>query len=292
MIGYHVTLANLKRMVENEVPGWSARAMERTNEFKRKGKYQEASSIWSEIKVVYMRLQGGDKCGYCERKLEAEEYGKGEQDVEHFRPKKGVRGWKLPDELVKAGVCASDVSSTASGYFLLPYHLFNYCASCKPCNSAIKGNYFPIAGTYRFTGSNPKVLRTEKPLLIFPIGDFDDDPESLIRFHGLSPQPCAADGHERNRALTTIHFFKLDSLNRKNLWRERAMVIVGLFNSLRNISDRTGNQEAARAIVSGFTSARAPHTNCARSFSALFSRDETEAEGIYRLACDFIESAS
>src|SRR5207342_665422 len=96
--------------------------------------------------------QGGAKCAYCERKLEAEEYGKGEQDVEHFRPKNSVRSWHLPAELAQQGVALGSVANPSSGYYLLPYHLFNYCAACKPCNSAIKSDYFPIAGAYRLTG--------------------------------------------------------------------------------------------------------------------------------------------
>lgn len=96
MIGYAITQDALEKRVEAEAPGWLKKAAERTAQFKKDGCYSEKKGIWSAVKPVYMRLQGESKCAYCERKLESEYYGKGEQDVEHFRPKKNVRPWKLP----------------------------------------------------------------------------------------------------------------------------------------------------------------------------------------------------
>lgn len=46
--------------------------------------------------------------------------------------------------------------------------------------------------------------------MIYPIGDFDTDPEDLIAFHGASPQAKAPGGIDQHRALVTIAFFKLD----------------------------------------------------------------------------------
>ena len=108
-----------------------------------------------------MKLQGESKCAYCERKLESSDYGKIEQDVEHFRPKKMVREWQMPKRLKELGIAAMKVPNDDRGYFLLPYHPFNYAATCKPCNSALKKNYFPIAGDYELTNEDPVDLLKE-----------------------------------------------------------------------------------------------------------------------------------
>jgi len=190
---------------------------------------------------------------------------------------------------------ATAVPDEDRGYFLLPYHPFNYSAACKPCNSALKKDCFPIAGQYDLTGDDPAKLTKEKPFLICPVGDFDDAPEDLIRFHGVSPQPVAASGHNRERALVTIDFFKLDDeAKRKNLLRERVFVIIGLHPQLEKAADgATAKAKAeAQAVVDGFTSSNSPHTNCARSFRELFQSDRAEAKAVFDGACRLITSIS
>ncbi|MEI6827788.1 MAG: hypothetical protein WCK54_19525 [Desulfuromonadales bacterium] len=294
MIGYSITRKELETLIEAEKPGWLKKAAIRTAEFRKNGKYEEKSNIWSEIKPAYMRLQGDCKCSYCERKLESIDYGKGEQDVEHFRPKSSVREWKMPKNLADQGIKATTVPGTG-GYFLLPYNLFNYSASCKPCNSVLKSDYFPIAGTYDLSGDEPETLQKEKPYLIYPIGDFDCKPEDLIKFHGVSPQAAVKTGHDRARALVTIEFFELDDeACRKNLFRERAMIICTLFPQMVNFtgSSSATAKKTAQNIIDGFTSPRSPHTNCARCFKQLFKTDPVEAEALFERAGEFIASVS
>ena len=293
MIGYRISEAQLKQLIEAEAPGWLQRAQERTKRFVAAGVYSESSTIWSEVKGVYMRLQGESKCVYCERKLESQERGKAEQDVEHFRPKGSVRAWRVPAAMQQQGVSVTPPGPGAPGYHKLPYHVFNYSAACKPCNSALKSDCFPIAGTYRFTGANPKTLSAEKPLLIYPIGDFEADPETLIHFHGVSPQPVATAGHARHRALTTIAFFELDdAIQRKNLVRERALIITALYPQLEVLAGAPGSSVAARQIVDGFRSSKAPHANCARSYATLHGRDRAEALAIFERAANYIDASS
>jgi hypothetical protein len=295
MIGYRITKAQLEALIEAEAPGWLQKAATRTTGFHQKGFYDETSSIWSEVKVVYMRLQGDCKCAYCERKLESIDFGKIEQDVEHFRPKGRVREWNLPKALTDLGIKATAVPDEDRGYFLLPYHPFNYSAACKPCNSAFKKDYFPIAGKYALTGDDPIKLIAEKPFLIFPIGGFDDAPEELIRFHGVSPHPVAANGHNRERALVTIEFFKLDDeAKRKNLLRERAVVIIALHPQLEKLAGgATGNAKVeAQRLVEGFTAPNSAHTNCARSYRDLFQNDRAEAKEVFDGAFKLITSIS
>ena len=295
MIGYRITKAQMEALIEAEAPGWLHKVATRTAGFHQKGFYDETSSIWSEVKVVYMRLQGDCKCAYCERKLESIDFGKIEQDVDHFRPKGRVREWNLPKALTDLGIKATAVPDEDRGYFLLPYHPFNYAASCKPCNSALKKDYFPIAGKYSLMGDDPKKLLAEKPFLIFPVGGFDDEPEELIRFHGVSPQPVAANGHNRERALVTIEFFKLDDeAKRKNLLRERAVIIIALHPQLEKLAGgATGNAKVeAQRLVEGFTAPNSAHTNCARSYRDLFQNDRAEAKEVFDGAFKLITSIS
>lgn len=295
MIGYTISRADLESQIEAEVPGWLQRAEERTEEFREQGYYNESSSIWSEVKSVYMKLQGDCKCAYCERKMESTDYGRIEQDVEHFRPKKKVKEWKIPKQLKDQGINVTDIPNEDHGYYLLPYHLLNYLASCKPCNSALKKNYFPISDEYDLHGEDPNDLLEENPYLIYPIGDFDEAPENLIRFHGLSPQAVANNGYRRARALVTIEFFKLDDTDgRKNLYLERARIIVALYPQLRILANGATGVEGANAqrVVNVYLESKAPHTNCARSFKILFDTDQTEANAIFNGALDLLTSSS
>jgi len=177
VIGYRISRAQLEKKIEAAAPGWMDRAKQRTAEFRTQGRYAESSSIWSEVKPVYMKLQGGSKCAFCERKLESVEYGKGEQAVEHFRPKGNIAVWKLPAALAAEGVTVTPPPSKQGGYYQLAYDLFNYSAACNPCNSALKRDFFPVAGKHQLSGSSPEALLTEEPLLIYPVGNVDERPE-------------------------------------------------------------------------------------------------------------------
>jgi hypothetical protein len=294
MIGYPVTLSDLERKIEDESTGWLRRARARTEDFRSTGKYEEKRSIWSEVKPVYMRLQGDCKCAYCERKLEPLDFGKGEQDVEHFRPKGSIKRWRVPKSLSQTGIAFAPTPGRGKGYYLLPYHPFNYAAACIPCNRALKRDYFPIAGTYDLGNDDPVAMAAERPFLIYPIGDFDDRPEDLIEFYGVSPRAVAAAGHERDRALVTIEFFRLDDIKRKNLIRDRAFIIMMLYPQLERMSG-TGSaaeKRAAEKLVTRLTSPDAAHTNCAASFVRLFRSDQAEARQIADRATDLITSMS
>lgn len=286
MIRYPVTRETLEKLITAKSKDWLERAAARTEGFRRDGRYEEESSIWSEVKPVYMQLQGEGKCAYCERQMEAVDLGLVEQDVEHFRPKGSIKAWKATKSLVDAGVVFSPAPTGGQGYYLLPYHLFNYAASCKPCNSTLKSDRFPIAGKYNVKGTDPAKLKAEKPYLIYPIGTLDQDPEKLIEFKGASPIPVAKSGHARKRALVTIEFFRLDDPEeRKNLYRDRSILIMALYPLLQETRKGTPGQRAeAKATLQRFLKPSLKHLNCAKSFARLFAADPVEAEEIYKRA--------
>lgn len=295
MIQYRISQWQLEGLLEQEKPGWLARAQDRTDKFAALGHYDEASSIWSEVKVVFMRLQHG-KCAYCERQLESEEFGRIEHDLEHFRPKKKARTWKLTIALKQAGVVLTKPVSGKfdPGYHLLAYNPLNYCTACKSCNSRLKSDYFPIEGIRSCGGDNPVQLSSEKPLLVNPVGDFDDDPASLISFHGLSPMVSGNSVYQRNRGLVMITFFRLDDHRRKYLFRERAIIIVSLYSFLINADQAATPAEKAvfEGLVDTYTKPSAPHTNCANCFFNLYQNDNIEAEELFHLAAEYIHSIS
>lgn len=289
MIRYKTTRRKLEEEIDAYHPGWRDRAKDRTKTIIAQGKYDESSSIWSEIKVVFMRLQH-DKCAYCERALAGETYGRGEHDQEHYRPKSSVRAWPTAAIRRERGLTYPFPTgpANASGYYWISYDLENYAASCKPCNSALKSNYFPIAGNRGVATDTVRQLNSrEKPFVIFPIGTLDADPEDLIEFDGIVAIPKATRGHARRRARVTIDFFELN--NREELWRGRFRVIRELWGALERSLEGASQRSRrdASEVIDELTAADSPHTSCARNFVALFERDPEEAWTVYQEARAF-----
>jgi hypothetical protein len=278
-------------LVEDASAGWLARAAARTEQFRAAGRFDESSSIWSQVKRVYMEVQGF-KCGFCERRLEKSRYGNVEHDIEHFRPKRMVEQW--PDVKVRLdrGVAFDfELGGDAEpGYFLLPYNIENYLISCKTCNSALKSNAFPIGGPRATGGDQPRAMRDERPFLVYPIGTVDEhDAEDVIRFEGILPVPVASRGHRRRRAEVTIAFFALDS--REILLEERAETILALHVAMSSLDDATeSTRAAATLLVERLISPRSPHANCARSFHDLTLDDPARATAYATAALDYLES--
>lgn len=304
MIGYRVDKKKLEGLVDGHAPKWRTKAAERTKDIKKNGKAGDHDAIWGEVKDVWMALQGKGKCAFCERKLEFGDFGGPEQDVEHYRPKNRITPWPTPamkkdpsvkdllDALAKLKQKIVTPSPTAAkGYPQLALNMFNYTASCKPCNEVLKRDYFPIAGTYRTKADDPvAMLAQEKPFLIFPVGDFDDDPEDLITFVGATPAPKKTGGHNRARALVTIEFFKLhDPIGRKNLYHERAMAIVAFYAILTNTTLKAAAKEN---LIKVHTSPECSHANCLRSFRDLFRTDPTAAQAVFEAANDYLPTTS
>ncbi len=286
MIKYDITPSELKQRIKQEVPQWLRKAQRSTARFRRLKRYQHASPYWSQIKPVFIRLQRG-KCAFCERKLEEGQVGNIEWDVEHFRPKSRVEPWP-PTTMAKAlGFAIPLGPASSKGYYLLPYNFLNYAASCKPCNSPLKHDFFPIAATRRSVAeSNPKKLLKEKPYLPYPIDALDEDPEKLLTFQGYLCVPVAERGHKRNRALVTIAFFQLNE--RDTLLKERAEAIVFTWAMLQRLkhdpSDELGTQHLRRIRMPAFR-----HANCARSFVRVYRSDIALAKLYVDKAQDYLE---
>ncbi len=254
-------------------------------------------ALWAEIKDTYIELQHS-KCAFCEKPLE----GRIEQDVEHFRPKAKVEPWAVPSDLIpefiEAGVSIAqpDDGSSEPGYRFLAYHPFNYAAACKPCNSVLKKNFFPVAKPRKTEAKRPPSLAAEKPLLIYPIGQLDEDPETLITFiEGVVPQPAKRSGFGRLRALVTIAIFRLgDPIRRKVFYQQRAEAIQYLYLSLKGIQEGSDPAfvEAATKLVAGMLRPAAPFANCLRSFNRLFRDSPDKADQVFTDLAEFLDKNS
>ena len=277
MIRYPITQAHLEAAVDAVSPTWRQRGMARTEAFRIAGRYEEPPApFWSEIKAVFMRIQR-NKCAYCERQLAAVDHGLIEHDVEHFRPKNAVRAWPPINREVPFTYPFPTGSDFPEGYYLLAYNLLNYAVACKPCNSILKSNYFPIAGDRISGQDDPRSLAAEQPLLIYPLGDMDEDPAELIRFTGPIPVPASHDTTTLayQRARVTIDLFKLDT--REELLRERLLIISHLAVVLRGAAN--GETEMIN-FIRVFVAANHPRANCMRCFMRLFASDREQAEAL------------
>jgi hypothetical protein len=274
MIRYPMSLAEIEQRVDQELPRWRGQAQTRTETLIAKGKYEEDSSIWSQVKPIYMRLQH-NKCIYCERRLQGGPRGSIAHDLEHYRPKGSIRTWLV--------LYPFPTGADGEGYYRLAYHLGNYAASCKECNSLLKSNFFPIAGS-RVTGKDaPSDYASEDPFLCYPIGNVDEDPEELISFTISDDGPIAIPKYTETqspsrwrRASVMIRFF---DLNGSNLLEDRAFTLLAVWETFKNA--QRGDVSSA-ATLDLFTSPRASHTSCARCFVA-FCREVPwqEVESIY-----------
>lgn len=274
MIRYDVGPDKLDAAVDAISPTWRTRAATRTAGFIAAGEYEEASSIWSEVKPVYMAAQS-NKCVFCERQFEDAIHGKIEFDLEHFRPKSSIAKW--PDPARHAHAYDFQTGDHAAiGYYWLAYGLSNYAASCKNCNTNLKSNYFPIAGN---RGTAQQGVNAEQPFLCYPIGTSDTDPEELLTFVATTAVPKSSTAHDRRRGQIMIDFFDLNK--REELHRQRANMIVLLGSALVNLADDRGDEadeQLARRIVENVY----PHTNCVRAFRATWDNDQDFARRVLR----------
>lgn len=287
MIRFPTTLDQLFADIDEEVPDWRQRATARTNKLVRLARWTdefaagEKRVTWSEVKIVYRNLQG-QKCAYCERRLDSDPdlptLGAQEHDLEHYRPKAKTIAWRQRNLYPDQYVSFEKKQGRMEGYYWLAFNLMNWCTSCKRCNSQLKGNRFPLALT-GIAGSPTDAVQAlqaaEKPLLLYPIGDIDDDPEDILAFHGVTVYPKHALGHKNQRAQAIIAFFLL---NAKGIAQERALWLDMIWTRLEKES--AGDAEAKQKVDEWLESTRVPHAAAVRAFIRLARADRAAAKDI------------
>lgn len=285
MIRYPVDPDALVTAVDELSETWRARAKARQAAINALGRFEEASSIWSEVKSVFIKLQF-NKCVFCETKLERGRHERIAFDLEHFRPKSSVETW--PKAGVHPVTYGFPTGSAGAGYFWLAYDLQNYAAACKACNTNLKLNYFPVAGK-RAAYPAATDLIAEQAFLCYPLGMTDADPEGLIGFDATVAIPASTDRSERARGEIIIDFFDLN--RREGLQIERAMMISMFGSALRAVTDSHATA-ADEMLATNITSSANPHANCLRSFADLWNTDETKARAVHASCQEIVASIS
>ncbi len=107
------------------------------------------------------------KCAFCEAKPLHVSDG----DVEHFRPKRGVRQTDT-DPLQRPG------------YYWLAYDWGNLMFACERCNRRHKKNLFPLIDPARRAKTHRDVIADEAPVFIDPSAE---DPEQYISYRDHVP---------------------------------------------------------------------------------------------------------
>lgn len=165
------------------------------------------------------------KCAYCEGKFRLGELG----DVEHFRPKGGVRD--LDNKIVyvagTADTAGAGKREKHPGYYWLAYEPLNLFPSCSLCNRLAlgggKGERFPIQGP---RATKPGEEKHEQPLLLHPL---DDDPADHLVFDPVTGYL----GHRSPRGQACIEIFGLNT--REDLVEERKRVYYRLINAMKSV---------------------------------------------------------
>ncbi|WP_144579262.1 hypothetical protein [Agrobacterium sp. DE0009] len=276
MIRHQFDIAAVEEAVAELDANWLNKARKRTAKFIAQKAYEEASSIWSTVKPVYMRLQH-DKCVFCEQRLEGGAYGPVTWDLEHFRPKSNVDIW--PDPTRHSDLIYTNIgTASANGYYWLAYELRNYAASCKVCNSIFKLNWFPIAAVRAL--SETDAVDQEQAFLCYPLGEGDLDPEELITFTLTTAVPTHREGPLNLRGRIIIDFFGLNK--RDTLHRDRAQMI-GSIGMLLEERDRGTASAEKLAAIEQLNGPHVPHAACVRAFKRLWEVDAVAARRGYEM---------
>lgn len=175
--------------------------------------YRAGTSKFSFPKNVYAhktvrdaleRIQHG-KCCYCEAKPD-KPYA--HLHVDHWRPKSRTKQSK-------------DAQESWPGYYWLAYDWDNLFLGCHFCNSANKGDLFPLSDPATRARDHHADLGTERPMLLKPDGP--EDPADHIRFHEEVPVGKTPEGKATVAVLgldRTDHAPRLRLLNRLKFYRE------------------------------------------------------------------------
>ena len=155
------------------------------------------------VKNALIKAQHG-KCAFCESKITHIAFG----DVEHFRPKGGVRQ-------------AEDEPMSLPGYYWLAYAWKNLFLACTLCNQRFKKNLFPLADPSKRARSHRDDVGAEAPLFLGPARDapeefigfreeiafpIDDNPraQAIIETLGLNRPELAEHRRDRYQELLTL----------------------------------------------------------------------------------------
>ena len=173
------------------------------------------------------------KCCFCESKVTHISSGQ----VEHFRPKGGVR--QSPRGALKK-----------PGYFWLAYEWTNLLFCCELCNCRFKRNLFPLVDPKARARRSDDDLAREEALFIDPASE---DPARHIGYR--EEYPFAVDGSRRGEA--TWRELGLDREELAELRRDHLQMVKALKNARDGGSLSAADQMEADELLARLTSDKA-----------------------------------
>jgi uncharacterized protein (TIGR02646 family) len=168
-----------------------------------------------------LRVAQNDKCAFCESKITHIGYG----DIEHFRPKGGVRQHET--EPLKY-----------PGYYWLVYEWDNLFLSCQLCNQRFKRNCFPLRNPKQRVRTHRGTLSRESPLLVCPA----DPPDLHITF--VNELAVPSNGSEMGRVTIDLLGLNRDELLQRR--RDRRIVLLTLRNAYKTLSRDSGDHPSQK----------------------------------------------
>jgi uncharacterized protein (TIGR02646 family) len=208
------------------------------------------------VKEALITAQHG-KCCFCESKTLHVTLGGG--DVEHFRPKAGVR--QAPGDALRR-----------PGYYWLAYEWSNLFFACQVCNRRAKGNLFPLRDPTARARSHRDDVTQEAPLFVHP---GHDDPERHVGFREAVAVARDARGEATVRALDLNH----DDLY--EVRRDRYELFAEAFEALTAMAEAPDTPPAYRRGA----------IERLRGLRAKAQRDATEHAAMLRAAVRALDTA-
>jgi uncharacterized protein (TIGR02646 family) len=158
------------------------------------------------VKVALVAMQH-EKCAFCEAKPLHVSDG----DVEHFRPKGGVRQ-------------ADTEPLERPGYYWLAYEWDNLLFACERCNRRHKKSLFPLTDPSRRARSHRDASVHEAPIFVDPAAE---DPEPYIGYR--DHVPIAIGGNLRGEQTIEALGLRRPDLNAD---RERHLAFVKMLHAV------------------------------------------------------------
>ncbi len=298
MIHYPVTLTELVSAIDSALgtakrrQAWWAKAYGDFLRAVNQRTHNAKQTYWTDIKEAYITLQC-NKCAYCETPMPQGSKALIAYDVEHYRPKSATTPWPTAEMIKSLGITYKVNAGRSRGYPELAHHPYNYAVACKVCNSPYKSSFFPILGKPDANSYDVAHLnKQEHPAIPLPLGDWGEDPGSLLTFEGFIAVPASNDELLRERAQVVIDFFELN--RRPDLLLGRATAIVVAYQHLKELKhpDLASDVAMAQSWVDGDLSQTAPFASAVRAFKILFDTDEPRARTVARLANSYISKKS
>lgn len=187
------------------------------------------------VKETLVAMQHS-KCAFCEAKPLHVSDG----DVEHFRPKGGVR--------------QSDADPMQRpGYYWIAYAWENLLFACERCNRRHKKNLFPLLDPAQRATSHRAPIADEMPVFVDPSVE---DPERYITYR--EHVPVAIDGNDRGEQTISALGLRRPDLNAD---REDHLKIVQNLHAVASHPDVPDSlREESRALLRKYVASDAEYS--------------------------------